>query len=82
MLADDIEMLMCHCRNSLSANGELLGAMTRIKNFVDEAQKTPTNIARDEILLCVADRSCCFKKAYCSVELGSCIEQRKTSPVA
>ena len=39
MLSDDVEMLMCHCRNSLSANGELLGAMTRVKNTLESFQQ-------------------------------------------
>lgn len=51
MLSDDVEMLMCHCRNSLSANGELLGAITRIKTALAEGQKPPTNSAMDAIAL-------------------------------
>jgi hypothetical protein len=42
MLQDDIKMMMCHCRNSLNASGELLAAMTRIKDFV-EVQNTAYN---------------------------------------
>ena len=43
MLSDDVEMLMCHCRNSLHANGELLGAMTRIKKDVEELAQLSHN---------------------------------------
>ena len=41
MISDDIKLLMGHCKCSLSANGDLLGAMMRIKKFVEESIQQP-----------------------------------------
>ena len=77
MLSDDVEMLMCHCRNSLSANGELLGAMTRIKSALESCQQSgeapvqqtngaePTEITPD-----YSNHPCvvCGKEANCDLK--------------